>query len=281
MIIAVTGASGRIGRATLAELKASGIAEVWALDRSLPPSGLADRSLYCDLSNPGDVYGAIAGADAVIHLGAHASTAHHPGEQVYANNGSATANVVAACIALRIPRVAYASSITVYGLDWQARHGGITHLPADETVGTRPDDLYALSKLAGEQVVSLGANEHGLHGASLRIAMVVGEDEYATRGRPRDDRDASGGLWSYVDARDVAQAARLAVMHLDGLGVGNHIFNVGAADSHTQTPVGEVIERWVPELAPLAHGFDGAPYSIAKARSILGYAPRYSWRDHA
>ena len=45
MIIAVTGASGRIGRATLAELKASGIAEVWALDRSLPPSGLADRSL--------------------------------------------------------------------------------------------------------------------------------------------------------------------------------------------------------------------------------------------
>ena len=103
MIIAVTGASGRIGRATLAELRASGIAEVWALDRSLPPSGLADRSLYCDLSNPGDVYGAIAGADAVIHLGAHASTAHHPGEQVYANNGSATANVVAACIALRIP----------------------------------------------------------------------------------------------------------------------------------------------------------------------------------
>ena len=123
MIIAVTGASGRIGRATLAELKASGIAEVWALDRSLPPSGLADRSLYCDLSNPGDVYGAIAGADAVIHLGAHASTAHHPGEQVYANNGSATANVVAACIALRIPRVVYASSITVYGLDWQAKIG--------------------------------------------------------------------------------------------------------------------------------------------------------------
>ena len=126
----------------------------------------------------------------------------------------------------------------------------------------------------------LAALEHGIATASLRIALVVGPDEYETRGRPRDERDASAGLWSYVDSRDVAQAARLALEHLDALGAGNHPFNVGAADSHTAAPLAEIIPRFVPELAKLAAGLTGtAPaYSIAKARRVLGYAPRYSWR---
>lgn len=280
MIVAVTGGAGRIGRATLAELARAGH-EAWSLDVTLPPAGLARRSLLVDLTDAGDTFGAINGADAVIHLGAHASEAHHVRQRVYSNNATATANVVAACIALGIRRVAYASSITVYGLDWQARHGGIRALPVDESCGTRPDDFYALSKLAGEEVVALGAREHGLHGASLRIAMVVGEDEYGTRGHPRDEGDASGGLWSYVDARDVAQAARLAAERLGDLGEGHHVFNVGAADSHTRRPVGEVIARWVPDLAAMAHGFEGTPFSIARASAVLGYAPRHSWRDHA
>lgn len=279
MIVAVTGASGRIGRATLAELARAGH-EAWAIDATLPPAGVARRSLVVDLTSAGDVFGALDGADAVVHLGAHPSEAHHVRHRVYANNTAATANVVSAAIALGIRRVVYASSITVYGLDWQARHGGIASLPVDEACGTRPDDFYALSKLAGEGVVDLGAREHGVHGASLRIAMVVGEDEYADRGRPRDDADASGGLWSYVDARDVAQAARLAAERLDDLGPGNHVFNVGAADAHVRGPVGEVIARWVPELAPSAAGLTGTAFSIGKARAALGYAPRHSWRDH-
>lgn len=279
MIVAVTGASGRIGRATLAELTRAGH-EAWALDVTLPPAGLARRSLVVDLTSAGDVFGALDGADVVIHLGAHPSEAHHVRHRVYANNVASTANVVSAAVALGIRRIVYASSITVYGLDWQARHGGITALPVDESCGTRPDDFYALSKLAGEAVVDLGAREHGVHGASLRIAMVVGEDEYADRGRPRDESDASGGLWSYVDARDVAQAAHIAAEHLDALGPGNHVFNVGAADAHTRGPVGEVIARWVPELAPLARGIEGSAFSIARARTVLGYAPRHSWRDH-
>jgi nucleoside-diphosphate-sugar epimerase len=176
--------------------------------------------------------------------------------------------------------VVYASSITTYGLEEQTRQGKVQALPLDESLGPAPDDFYALSKWVGEEVFSLGAQEHGLHVASLRIAFVVGPDEYAQRGRPRGDRDASAGLWSYVDARDVAQAARLALEHLDGLGAGNHPFNVGAADAHSEAPLSEVIPRFVPALAPLATGLSGtAPaYGIERARRLLGYAPRYSWR---
>src|SRR5438132_7944 len=82
-----------------------------------------------------------------------------------------------------------------------------------------------------------------------RAALVVGPDEYGARGRPRHDRDASGGMWGYVDSRDVARAARLAIEHLDELGPGNHAFNVGAADAHSAESLSEVIPRFVPELA--------------------------------
>jgi nucleoside-diphosphate-sugar epimerase len=279
-IVAVTGASGRVGRAVLQELKDAGTYAVWALDQTLPPEGLAQRGLLVDLANAGAVYGALAGASAVIHLGAYPSTAHHPGEQVFVNNSAACANVAAACVALGMRRVVYASSITTYGLEWQARNGGIARLPADELVGQRPDDFYALSKWVGEEVFTLQANEHGLHVASLRIALVVGPDEYRERGRPREDRDASAGLWGYVDSRDVAQAARLALEHLDALGPGNHPFNVGASDAHSRLPLSEVIPRFVPQLAPLVGSLTGSSpaYSIEKARRVLGYQPRYSWR---
>ena len=61
MKIAVTGAAGRVGRATLQELKDAGHT-VWALDRTLPPPGLAQRALLVDLSDAGAVYGSLAGA---------------------------------------------------------------------------------------------------------------------------------------------------------------------------------------------------------------------------
>lgn len=280
MKIVVTGAAGRVGRAVLADLKNAGNYSVTASDRVLPPPGLTQRALLTDLSDSGSVYGALSGADAVIHLGAYPDTSHHPSEEVFINNSAASGNIAAACIAFGIKHIVYASSITTYGLEYQARNNGIAALPMDETVSTRPDDFYALSKHVGEDVFTLGAREHGLHVASLRIARVIGEDEYQRIG-PRDNQDASAGLWSYVDARDVAQAARLAIEKLDTLGPGNHAYNIGAADSHTVAPLSEVIPKFVPELTDLAASLGGTDpaYGIAKAQDQLGYVPRYTWRE--
>jgi UDP-glucose 4-epimerase len=68
--------------------------------------------------------------------------------------------------------------------------------------------------------------------------------------------------------------------HLDSLGPGNHPFNVGAADAHSETPLSEVIPRFVPELSPLARDITGtAPaHGIEKVERVSGYAPRHSWR---
>jgi nucleoside-diphosphate-sugar epimerase len=280
MKVAVTGATGRVGRAVLAELGATGDYHTWAISRSLPAPGSAHRSLLVDLTDAGAVYGSLAGADAVIHLAAHPNLLHHPGERVFTNNTAACAHVVAACAALGIRRVVYASSIAVYGLDYRTRRGNVAALPVDESLGAMPRGWYALSKWVGEEIFTAAAAEHDLEVASLRISMIVGPDEYATRGQPLDDRSATGTLWSYVDSRDVAQATRQALQHLHELGAGNHAFNVGASDALCREPLGEVIPRFAPHLAPLARSLTGTTpaYGIAKAERQLGYTPRHSWR---
>jgi nucleoside-diphosphate-sugar epimerase len=276
MKVAVTGGAGRIGRATLQELKEHGHT-VWSLDRVLPPGGMAGRALYVDLSDAGSVYGALSGADAVVHLGAFPSTAHHSAEHVFVNNTAACANVAAACKAFGIKRVVYTSSITIYGMGRLAR-AGLTSLPIDESLSHQPQGAYPLSKWVGEEIFTLAAEESGLQTASLRPSLVVGPDEWQTRGQPRDR--AESFPWAHVDSRDVALAARLALEHLDELGPGNHPFNVNAAISHTRRPPAELLREHQPELARLAESLDGleAVYSIEKARRLLGYQPRYSWQ---
>ncbi|HLH73688.1 MAG TPA: NAD(P)-dependent oxidoreductase [Chloroflexota bacterium] len=279
MKVAVTGAAGRVGRAVLNELKNAADYTVWSLDRVLPAEEMAERRLFVDLSNAGSVYAALAGADAVIHLGAYPSLAHHPAEHVFVNNTAACANVAAACKALGIRRVVYASSVTIYGLGWQARNGRITTLPVDESLGPHPENAYALSKWVGEEIFELASREFGLQVASLRPSLVIGPDEWATRGQPRDANGANG-LWGHVDSRDVALAARLALEHLDELGPGNHPFNVNAAIVHATRPASALIPEFLPELAPLAHSLSGLAtvYGIEKARRLLGYEPRHSWQ---
>lgn len=283
MRIAVTGAAGRIGRATLQELKDAGHT-AWALDRVLVPEGSARRSFICDLADPGSVYGALGAmkaegpVDGVIHLGAYPNLAHNPAEVVFVNNTAGCANVAAACRALGITRVAYTSSVTVYSLNNQVKRGEITRLPLDESLPAKPDNAYALSKWVGEQLFTLAGSEWGLQTASLRPSLVIGPDEWHTqRGQPREH---ASGLWSHVDARDVALAARLAIEKLDRLGPGNHPFNTNAAISHSRQPVAEMIARTLPELTSVPSTLkDLEPvYSIDKARRLLGYAPRYSWQ---
>ncbi|MGH7861535.1 MAG: NAD-dependent epimerase/dehydratase family protein [Candidatus Dormibacteraceae bacterium] len=279
MNVAVTGAAGRIGQEVLAELRRAGGYEIWALDRVLPPADLADRARYVDLSDAGAVYAGLAGADAVIHLGAIPNLAHHAAEHVFVNNTGACANVAAACKALGIGRVVYTSSVTIYGLGWQARNNGIRALPTDESVEPHPLNAYALSKWVGEEIFALAAREFELRVASLRPSLVIGPSEWPTpRGQPRDG--AAGGLWGHVDARDVALAARLALEHLDELGPGNHPFNVNAAVVHARRPTRALIEEYLPALARCATALDGdvTAYGVEKARRLLGYEPRYSWR---
>ena len=115
MQILVTGASGRIGRYVVQELANAGHS-VTGVDISAPEAGMS-RFLRVDLTDAGEVYQALAAAEAeaVVHLGAWANAGIVPDTRTYGDNVRGTFNVFQACVDLGIQRVVSASSAQVYG----------------------------------------------------------------------------------------------------------------------------------------------------------------------
>ena len=60
-------------------------------------------------------------------------------------------------------------------------------------------------------------------------------------GTLRDPARLLGGFWAYVDARDAADACRLAVEADIG---GHRVYNIAAATSHNPTPTEELVRKF-------------------------------------
>ena len=86
-------------------------------------------------------------------------------------------------------------------------------------------------------------------------------------------------LWSYIDVRDAAQAARLAV---EWQTTGTHVFVIANADTVMSRSSAELMATVFPGV-PIRHelGEHETLLSIDKARRVLGYEPKHSWRDSA
>jgi nucleoside-diphosphate-sugar epimerase len=111
----------------------------------------------------------------------------------------------------------------------------------------------------------------------LRFSNVMEPQDYAAfPGFDADARARCWNLWSYLDARDGAQAVRLA---LDHERPGFDVFVVANADTVMSRPNHELLAEVFPDVP---HRREFGPHetllSIEKARRVLGYEPRHSWR---
>jgi nucleoside-diphosphate-sugar epimerase len=100
MQIAVTGASGELGRALVPYLLQQGHTVV-SLDRAIPsvsfvPGVRSARAMVADISDFGQVVSGLRGCDAVIHLAAHRSPVNAPDSVVYIENTASSYNVLSA-----------------------------------------------------------------------------------------------------------------------------------------------------------------------------------------
>jgi nucleoside-diphosphate-sugar epimerase len=115
--------------------------------------------------------------------------------------------------------------------------------------------------------------------AGLRISniMVAPGDYERFLTFQNDPRLRKWNLWGYVDARDVAQACRLA---LEADLEGAEVFIVAAADTVMERESRDLMAEVYPEVPLRDVRGRRTLLSIEKARRKLGYSPKYSWREN-
>ncbi|MBO0790895.1 MAG: NAD(P)-dependent oxidoreductase [Ktedonobacteraceae bacterium] len=272
--VVVTGGSGKAGRAVMKELAAHGY-EMLNVDL-LPPRERLSPYLKTDLTDLGQTFEVLQGADAVVHLGAIPAPGLQPEEVTFRNNTLSTYNIFSAAVALRLQRVVWASSETTLGLPFDREKPA--YAPIDEEHPRYPESSYALSKVVAEEMAHQFNRWSGIPFVGLRFSNIMEPQDYERfPAFAQDPTLRKWNLWGYVDARDVAQSCRLA---LEAEITGAEVFIIAAADTVMDRPSRELLAAVFPEV-PLRgeiREFETL-LSITKARKMLGYHPEYSWRN--
>lgn len=180
--IAITGAAGLIGRTLVADL--TGDYDVRRIDRTQRKGVFRRRE---DTRRVELTAKAFEGVQTVIDLAANPSL-DTTWEEAVRGNIAATVGAFEAARLAGVRRVVYASSNHVVGLYERdepyasicaGRYEGLE--PGSIPMVTsshplRPDSPYGVSKVAGEAVARLYAEEHGLSAICLRIGTVNAQD---------------------------------------------------------------------------------------------------------
>jgi nucleoside-diphosphate-sugar epimerase len=272
--IVVTGGSGKAGRWVVRDLREAGH-EVLNVD-TVHDGAAHGQTVLTDLTDLGQCHEVVTGADAVVHLAAIPAPEIRPAGETFRNNALSTYNVFAAAVERGVGRVVWASSETVLGLPFDDPPA---YAPIDEAHPPRPETSYALSKLVGETMAGQFARRTGIGFVGLRISNIMEVGDYALFPTYWDDAQLRRwNLWGYVDARDVAAAARLG---LETALEGSEIAIVAAADTVMTRPSADLMAEVFPDV-PMRRAVEGREtlLSIDRARRLLGYEPAHRWADH-
>lgn len=279
--MAITGAAGKTGRVVARHFLDQGY-DVRPIDSTGLPGGygtLADElgtGLFrADLTDYGQTVDALRDVDAVVHLAAIPAPGLFPASTTFLENTAMNYNVFAAAQLLGVAPVVWASSETTFGLPFDTPP---RYAPIDEAHYPLPTSTYALSKVVGETMATHFADWTGASYVALRLSNVHVESDYAAVPSYQDDFALRRwNLWGYVDARDVAQACRLAV---EAKRPGARSYIIAAADTLMTATNAELLAAEFPgvELTRPV-GDHETLLAIDLARDELGYAPEFSWRD--
>ncbi|ADV82063.1 NAD-dependent epimerase/dehydratase family protein [Terriglobus saanensis] len=310
----ITGAQGFVGRyLTAAILERDAQAQVLGLGRSprldgcfshaLSGGALAklpqemDRSLdprFCyrqiSILDQDKIFAALEEfrPDVIFHLAS--GLRNDPPADLISNNIEGTAALMSAVEAIpgAKPKVVLGSTGGVYG---RIDPGSF---PLSESCLCDPADMYAITKLAAEQMARLSGRSSGMPVVVGRIFNIVGAGQserhvcgnFAARllalkasGGTRLEVGDVAATRDFVDARDVASA----LIVLAELGVADHVYNIA---SGVETSVGEVLQKLIRVVgfqgewssSAGSTGTDRVPRHWAKMTKLeeLGFVPRHS-----
>ncbi len=275
--VLVSGSDGRIGKATVRELKDHGY--------DVTPADIDRREAWntqiVDFTDLGHVIGVMQGHDAVVHLAAIPSPEAHTNELVFSNNVVSTFNVLEAATILGVKQVVLASSISALGYAYRHRFFHPLYVPIDEEHPLLSQDSYGLSKLIGEALAEgFSRRSPDMSLISLRFTLVVDEREREwikpARECPPDSEAAFGAFWTYVDVRDAAAACRLALEYTQP---GHEAVFINSPHIYRHEDIRDLLAQHFPGDYPTAEHIRGSvsPVDPGKAQRLLGWTARYNW----
>ncbi|WP_165063732.1 NAD-dependent epimerase/dehydratase family protein [Marisediminicola senii] len=284
MKILITGAHGKVGKGvTKAAIDAGH--EVWTTDLSRPGFERKEegtpRYTQADLTDAGQAYAVVHGADVVIHIAAIPEPTGNPPHVVFQTNMMATFNVLEAAVRYGVQRFVYISSETVPGFFFPERDFLPDYAPVDEQHPIAPQDPYAISKHFGEQLMDAAIRRSDIRCITIRPSWVQTEANYEQNLGPqvRDASVLSPNLWSYIDAYDLADAIVLAA---ESDLPGHEVFYIASPDNVGGHDFAAVLKEYYGDTIELRDidRVDASGISSAKAQRMLGWTPKRSWRDY-
>lgn len=276
--VVITGGSGLLGAIVVEHFLGQGYGVVNA--DLVPNRASKARFVRANLMNLGECYGALEGADALVHLAAIPQAYTHPNEVCFQNNAVSTYNLLEAASVLGIKKAVIASSESSYGLVFAKTPFSPAYVPMDEDHPQLPQDCYGLSKIVNEQTGAMFHRRAGMQISAFRLGNVIVPGGYdAFRGFIHDPEQRKVIVWSYIDARDAASACQRA---LESDLPGFRVYNIAADNTCMDMKNSELMALCHPATKDFRTDMDSYTTLLdnGKAKRELGWQPVHNWRDH-
>jgi nucleoside-diphosphate-sugar epimerase len=289
----VTGASGFVGRAVVAQALKEGKL-VTGLGRNRPELDIA--FIECDLTDATRLESALADKSftRILHLASLPGDTGDPQQMVRVNvNGCL--NMLECARKMKVRRFVLASSISAYEWYPGTKFNPPDYMPVDENHPCRPKDIYSTTKRMQELLVQTYHHQYQLPTAVLRLTAIVGPQgrgggrgwrEFAEKldegKRVQIPHLSANELCHYVDIRDVARMFLVAADHPQAVG---EIFNCCGSSPTRGTEFIQIVQNIVPGIEvevgfpwSMAQGREIA-FDMSKAKRLLGFEPTYTLAD--
>ena len=164
--VALSGASGNVGRILRVELQKRGVdLRSAGGTKALTPLHDGEDVMHGDLKDPAVVDRLLAGVDVLVHMAG--TSVERPLPEIIENNLVALHQVYEGARRNKLRRIVFASSNHAFGM-----HPATARLALGADY--RPDCFYGLSKVWGEALARMYWDKHGIESIALRIGTTMG-----------------------------------------------------------------------------------------------------------
>ncbi len=202
-----------------------------------------------DMGNPQSLEKVVDNVQGVFHIAALFRQAGLPDQEYMKVNTEGTRALLDASIRAGVRRFVHCSTVGV--------HGDVEHPPANEDAPFKPGDIYQVSKLEGEKIVTQYFKEERIRGVVIRPAMIYG---------PGDERigkvfrmiaknrffyiGKGNALVHFIDVRDLCRAF---ILGMEKEEINNRVYIIAGEQISTLSEVVNIIADRLGVRRPWLH----------------------------